>query len=737
MGFLERAKNHLEKEPTQTQDTPASEQPSEQKNTSSQSDQQKKEPSKDASQKQEQVKKAQPDKNKQESSPSKNSSTKQSQEETKSQPSPQPTKQEPKSPALDHAKEELSSSGNVEQKPKHPRVIEDSDSVAIEDQKIKELLLSLPSGNAIETDADAFVLYVQEQKKATYAQIQSALNISASRVEFLAKVLSKRKVIDVHFPLVFFASPQVTFLDLPKEEKKEFSLHKDKKELERYTVFTDYVVADIIIWSVPFENTPIYQIVPHYVSPATEVVLHEIIDELSMEIDLDESVVSDPRKVLVYKKKSFERAKALVERYFSSTSPEILHVLAGTVLHRTFGLGDMEIVMSDNWLEEIAINGDTEPMSVYHKRYGWVKTTKYFSKESEIYNFASMIGRKVGKQITALNPIMDAHLQTGDRVAATLFPISTEGDTMTIRRFSRNPWTVVHMVDEKNHTMSKEMMALLWTAIQYELNVLVVGGTASGKTSVLNTMASLIPPTNRIISIEDTREISLPSALHWNWVPLSSKSANAEGEGEVSMLDLMIASLRMRPDRIIVGEIRRKQQAEAMFEAMHTGHSVCATMHADTAEQVKHRLTQPPIDIPENELQALQLVMVQYRDRRKGVRRTLELAELLPGSAEEKINLNYLYRWRARSDTFSKDEASVRVVEDLNLHTGMTQLEIDDELAQKESVLQWLLDNKIFDMDKIGHILRIYYKYPQLLLDTIQDEGSSESLLKGGGLHEG
>jgi flagellar protein FlaI len=282
------------------------------------------------------------------------------------------------------------------------------------------------------------------------------------------------------------------------------------------------------------------------------------------------------------------------------------------------------------------------------------------------------------------------------------------------------------MIDDKIHTMSKEVMAFLWLAMQYEMNLLVVGGTASGKTSVLNTLCSLINPTNRIISIEDTREITLPTQLHWNWVPMQSKSPNNEGQGEVSMLDLIVASLRMRPDRIIVGEIRRKEQAEALFEAMHTGHSVCGTMHADTAEQIKHRLTQPPMDIPENELQALQLVIVQYRDRRKGVRRTLEVAEILPGSSDEKINLNYLYRWRPRNDSFAKEDQSIRIYEDLNLHTGMTLNEIDDDLAGKQEILAWMLSHRVMDVDKVGHVMRVYYKSPKLLLDLVRDGVSAK-----------
>ncbi len=636
------------------------------------------------------------------------------------------------------AKEELQSTQKSDsiqdkrEKDSSKSIVEESNSLDIGDEQAHEFLLGLQEGSNIQTIADTILDKLVEQKKSTFKELAQHCQSSIPIIEKFCKILSYQKRVRIEYPLIFTQPPKVILLEREKIDGTEKAvLSDDKKLLEEYTVMSDYVVADIHIWSVPKENTPIYEVISHKVPEGTQLVLEYLTEELAEKTPIESGDATDPRKIFGVKKDRFDLTLQEVKKTFSDVSDDVAKFLSGIVIHQSFGLGDMEIIMSDNWLEEIAINGNTEPLSVYHKRYGWLKTTKHFDAENgEIYNIASQIARKVGKQINALSPIMDAHLQTGDRVAATLFPISTEGDTLTIRRFARNPWTVVHMIDPKNHTMSKEVMSFLWQAIQYELNFLVVGGTASGKTSALNTMAALIPPTNRILSIEDTREISLPKALHWNWVPLASKSSNAEGQGEVSMLDLMVASLRMRPDRIIVGEIRRKQQAEAMFEAMHTGHSVCATMHADTAEQIKHRLTQPPIDIPENELQALQLILVQYRDRRRGVRRTLEVAELLPGGSDEKINLNYLFRWQARGDKFVKEEASVRVVEDLNLHTGMTEKEINNDLSQKEKVLEWMLKNKVFDVDKVGHIMRIYYKYPQLLLDTISDEASADNILK-------
>ncbi|MGM5483348.1 MAG: type II/IV secretion system ATPase subunit [Nanobdellota archaeon] len=596
----------------------------------------------------------------------------------------------------------------------------------------KNLLEGLKQGENVETEVDKVLNVIEEKGSKKFNDIVKETSVNKEKVTNFLDVLEKEGLVEVKYPSNPFSPPVIS---IKKKEYdisalKDEEIKQEKKLIEKYTVISDYVVADVNIWAIPFENTPVYEVVPHELSKGSRAMISTLMEKIARSIPLKVEDITDPRKMLELKKTFYDKSKSLIKEIIPDIDEKKLKVLAGVLLHDSYGLGDMDVIMSDNWLEEVAINGANQPISLYHRKYGWLKSTKKFKSEQEIYNFSSQIGRKVGKQINSLTPIMDAHLLTGDRVAATLFPISTEGDTLTIRRFSRNPWTITHMVDPNNHTMSLEMMAFLWMCIQYELNILVVGGTASGKTSVLNTLSSLTPPTNRIISIEDTREISLPEPLHWNWVPLNSRAKNAEGAGEVTMLDLMVASLRMRPDRIIVGEIRRKEQAEAMFEAMHTGHSVSATMHADTAEQCKRRLTQPPINIPETEIRALHLILVQYRDRRRGIRRTLEMAEILAGSADQGIDLNYLYRWRPRRDVFEKDNESTRIFEELNLHTGMTFKEMKDNIKEKKDILQWLLDNNIKDVNKVGQIMSIYYKYPELLMDTIKDNKSIKGIGK-------
>ena len=227
---------------------------------------------------------------------------------------------------------------------------------------------------------------------------------------------------------------------------------------------------------------------------------------------------------------------------------------------------------------------------MYHKKYGWCKTNVQLKNEESIYDISAMIGRRIGKQINMLNPVMDAHLSSGDRVNATMFPVSSFGNTITIRKFSRNPWTIPYLIEL--NCISPQVAGLIWLCMQNELSLLVSGGTGSGKTSFLNAMSCLIPANQRVISIEDTRELTLPTFLQW--VPMVTREPNAEGKGEITMLDLLVNSLRQRPDRIIMGEVRKQREAEILFEAMHTGHSVYATLHADNAAETSPALPRPP-----------------------------------------------------------------------------------------------------------------------------------------------
>ncbi len=455
---------------------------------------------------------------------------------------------------------------------------------------------------------------------------------------------------------------------------------------------------------------PKYEVTIPGIAEGTKLILEtKLKGELIAEVKLDISEILDPKKFDEVKGKFLAAAHKILQRNFPSLTEDKREILAVYLLQNTLGLGEMESLLADEQLEEVVVNNSREPVWIYHKKFGWCRTNVRVKDEEMIYDYSSMIARKIGRQINVLNPMLDAHLPSGDRVNSTLSPISSFGNTITIRKFSRNPWSITNFI--ANRTVSSEVAALIWLSIQNELSLLVTGGTGSGKTSFLNAMAGLIPSNQRIVSIEDTRELTLPSFLHW--VPMVVREPNPEGKGEVRMLDLMVNALRMRPDRILVGEIRRQREAEVMFEAMHTGHSVYATLHADNAEQTISRLTNPPINVPKEMLDALAGIVVTFRHRRFNIRRVLEFAEV------EKSKPNVLYRWDVKTDRVKGVGKMGRLGELLSLYAGMEMREIEEDVEEKMKVLNWMVKNGYYDVDQVGEIVSNYYLEPDEVLDYV------------------
>jgi flagellar protein FlaI len=488
-----------------------------------------------------------------------------------------------------------------------------------------------------------------------------------------------------------------------------------KKVLESYRVNAAGLTANVSILSTE-EFVPIYSVEMPEVGLGTKTILNQIRMQLIKQTTIKVREILDPRIAETLQVRFIESAKSLVNDYLPSLKKEDVEMLSGILVNDMLGLGNIEIPLNDENLEEVVINNSAEPIWVYHRRHGWLKSNVFVPTEDKILDYANLIGRRIGRQITILNPLMDAHLITGDRVNATLFPVSTKGNTITVRKFARKPWTIVDFI--KLNTISEEIAALTWLCVQYELNVLVSGGTGSGKTSTLNTLMPFIQPNQRIISIEDTRELSLPMYLHW--IPMTTREPNPEGKGEVSMLDLMVNSLRMRPDRMVVGEIRRQREAEVLFEAMHTGHSVYSTLHADRAEQAKRRLVTPPIGVSESLLESLHLILVQYRHRRLGIRRVWEVAEVVPvGETAETagVSVRLLYRWKPREDAFVLERPSLRVLTEIETLTGMTEREVSDDLEEKEKILHWMVQKNVNDINNVGKLMALYYKNKQEVLD--------------------
>lgn len=501
-----------------------------------------------------------------------------------------------------------------------------------------------------------------------------------------------------------------------KGEKPKAGTSLPEKEdikilLATYNFISDNIPITITIYKKKGEFVPIYNISISSISKTTEMILEKIREELTAQVSLGMVDILTTKDTGIIEQRFMDAITTLVNKHFPDADERTANFLKSFLIQRSLGLGSVEILMDDINLEEIAINDAEEPVWVYHVKFGWLKTNVMLANEDQIRHYATMIGRRVGRQITILEPLMDAHLRGGDRVNATLEPISVKGNTITLRKFAAKPWTITDFI--KDNTISPEAAALIWLGVQYELSTLISGGTATGKTSMLNVVANFFPPNQRVISIEDTREIQLPKFLHW--IPMVTRLPNPEGKGEVSMLDLLVNSLRMRPDRIIVGEIRRKREAEVLFEAIHTGHSVYATVHANDTRETITRLTNPPIEIPKTMLPAISMIVVQYRNRRTGVRKTFQIAEILPDSEP-----NVLIQLDIRRGVLKRVANSKALIKTIELFTGFTRGELNKSLNEKEAILKWLVKHNINTVDGVGRIMAEYYTNKDTLMGYVR-----------------
>ncbi len=253
------------------------------------------------------------------------------------------------------------------------------------------------------------------------------------------------------------------------------------------------------------------------------------------------------------------------------------------VLDETFGLGPLELLLKEPTISEIMING---PKNVYVERGGWLeKTTVQFRDDKHLMQIIDRIVSKVGRRVDEVCPMVDARLPDGSRVNAIIPPLALDGPTVTIRRFGSNPLKLEDLLNYKS--LTPEMVMLLEGAMKAHLNIIISGGTGSGKTTLLNTLSSFISNDDRIVTIEDAAELQLQQD---HVVRLETRPANIEGKGQIKATDLVRNCLRMRPDRIIIGECRGGETLD-MLQAMNTGHDgSLTTCHANTPRDAIARL---------------------------------------------------------------------------------------------------------------------------------------------------
>lgn len=400
-----------------------------------------------------------------------------------------------------------------------------------------------------------------------------------------------------------------------------------------------------------FDIVPQYNVFKQKYSSEEKLLLSELRENLvDLAISSDESLQVNEDKLL-NDIKNFLFAKLANNSQNNAISNEYLDNLARKLFQDLVGYGEIDPLIRDDNLEEIMVIGIDKPVFVYHREYGMMKTNILFKDAGEVMNLIDSIARQINRRIDQESPILDGRLPDGSRVNATIPPISADGPSMTIRKFKRDPLTIIDLINSK--TISVELAAFFWLCFDglgvKSANAIISGGTSSGKTTTLNALSSFINPKERIITIEDTLELQIP---HEHVIRMETRPPNVENRGELTMNDLVKNSLRQRPDRIIVGEVRGSE-AITLFTALNTGHSGFGTLHSNDARETITRLTNAPMSVPNIMISAIDFIIMQnriYRSDGVSFRRISEVAEV-SGIEEGVIQLNKIFEWDPQSDT--------------------------------------------------------------------------------------
>ncbi len=504
---------------------------------------------------------------------------------------------------------------------------------------------------------------------------------------------------------------------IPKSVERAKPVEIDYTKIDtKYTLVEGFAYAHIK-WD-PKEHMLIYHVIEPKLSDEEREILEEISRAIVEVADIDPNLIKDKKEGESYLE---EKAREVIAELGLDLSEEQLKKLMYYIKRNFLGLGRIEPLMRDKYLEDIACDGVGIPIYVCHKLYGSIKTNIVFEDLKSLREFVIKLAQKCGRYISYAEPLLDGTLPDGSRVQATFSEdVTTRGPTFSIRKFREEPMTPVELIELG--TGSPSIFAYLWFIVEHKSSILICGGTATGKTTLLNALSLFIPPEDKIITIEDTRELNLP---HENWIPAVARVGfgppTEEGRkyGEVTLFDLLKESLRQNPDYVVVGEIRGKE-AYVLFQGMASGHASMGTMHAESLETVVDRLTSPPINLAMSLLGCLDalIVMVHARTRGKAARRIKEIIEISTITPKGP-KVNKVFVWSPLTDTFSFRGRSV-VLEKLAVSLGMPLGEIEKEIQRRRKVLEWMVRKGIRDFKEVSKIIRMYYKSRKKVLEMIK-----------------
>ena len=522
----------------------------------------------------------------------------------------------------------------------------------------------------------------------TEEQLKSA-ETDAALTELQEKIVTAEKVIG---PKEF-------------EEYCTFTLPASFEEVERYWIVKPYAWAAVLFS--PEQNERLYYIIEPSLTLAEKTALELIHGRLLDRLVYDERV-KDRDKAIA------DKTMELLREYRIDLPEKSIRKLIYYLKRNYTGYGKIDAILRDPNTEDLSCDGTNVPIFVYHRKHQSIKTNLIFKDAEELDLFVIRLVERAGKQISLGKPTVDASMPEGYRLQATLgVEVTTRGSSFSIRKYAEEPFTPVDLV--LYGTFSPEMLAYLWLATENKKNIMVVGGTASGKTCTLNALSMFIWPDAKIVSIEDTRELAL---YQENWIPAVTRPV--PGERAIDMYELLRNALRQRPEVIIVGEIRGKE-AQTLFQAMTTGHTVYSTMHAGAIQEMVHRLEGEPINVPHHMLASLDIICLQllsyFRDQR--VRRNQSIIEVTGiDPTTGSLRSSRIFERNPLTDEFEKVGES-HVLREIAKERGWSALQLEKELRNRRAVIEYLSSRGIKRMAEVAAIIRQYHFDPDSVMKQI------------------
>jgi len=483
----------------------------------------------------------------------------------------------------------------------------------------------------------------------------------------------------------------------------------DKTKINiRYILISPYVSVHI------YWNKEIGELIYELEEPALDdnekALLHSLEKSLEEFINVDVVVENNTESMIAYIDKT---SRLLIEELAMEISETSYRKIFYYLFRDFIGLNKVEPIIRDYFIEDIECNGVNTPIYVIHRIYRNMRTNVVYKDIDKISSFVEKLAQRCGKYVSYATPILDGSLPDGSRVNATYTKdISSRGPTFTIRKFTKIPWTPTQLLNMG--TLSPEMLAYFWVLLEHKSNILISGGTSSGKTTLLNAIAFFIPPEARVVSIEDTKELNLPRE---NWLPSVTRSSfGSQKIGEVDLFSLLKSSFRQNPDYVIVGEVRGKE-ASVLFQGMASGHSSIGTMHSDSVDTLIKRLETPPINLSPTLINILDAVAIMTHAviNKQETRKLREIVEIVNVDAQGVALTNTPFVWDAKDNSFYFKKDS-RVFQKISKKFGTTVEELHNEIQLRAKLLYEMQRRKIFDFKQNQKIINQYHRNPKEVL---------------------